>query len=220
MKHDFLIAFKLIGTTCKLWWGDWVNQVLVSLVAVLLSLTVILAPPSLMGIMLEMQDLSLGNRTGIAGFWQGFKRYFGTGWLWGGVNLLALAVLVVNIWFYGNMDSAWSPILVVFLIFLALFWFVMQFYSLGYFFEQEEKSFKLAWKNGFLTVLAAPVFTLVIGVFALLITILSLGTFLPLLVGSPALLALLSLLAVQNRLIEYKKTPVDAEGLDQPGVIN
>ncbi len=204
MKKDFITAFKLIGTTFSIWWNDWVNQVLANLAALLCSMTIILAPAALLGIFQETQDLSSGVRTGIAGFWQGFKRYFWHSLLWGSINLLVIAIVVGNIWFYSSIQSVWAPLLVVLFIILALFWFMVQFYTLGYLFEQEEKSVFLAWRNGFLTILAAPVFTLVLGFFALLISVISLGLVLPLIVGTPSLIALLSLLAVQNRLEVYQ----------------
>ena len=49
--RDLNFALKAIGKAFKLWWGDWANQVLVCLAAVLLSLTVILALPAYIGVL-------------------------------------------------------------------------------------------------------------------------------------------------------------------------
>lgn len=207
MKNDFSTGLNLIGSAFKLWWSDWVNQVLVSLVTVILSLTIILFLPSLMGVFQEVQDLSRGTRTGIIGWWQGFKKYFWKSLLWGFLSLLIFSIIVFNIWFYFNLNTSWSPVLGFFFLFALVIWIVFQFFSLGYFLEQQEKTLKLAWKNGMLTILAAPTFTLTIGTFVVILVVISLGTFIPLLVGSPSLLALLSIFAVKDRLIKYKKIP-------------
>ena len=73
MKDDIKHAFRMIGQAFSLWWGDWVNQVMVSLVSVICSATIILAPAALLGIFQEADDLVKGTRTGIAGWWNGFK---------------------------------------------------------------------------------------------------------------------------------------------------
>ncbi len=205
MKNEFLSAFKIISQSIKLWWGDWVNQVLVSLAATLISLTIILAPAALMGIFQQAQDLTHGTRTGIIGWWQGFKRYFLKGLIWGIVNFLVLTVIVVSVWFYFNLKIGWAPLLMIIVILIGLFWLTLQFYSLGYFFEQQEKSIKLAWKNSFLTILGAPFFSLILGLFNLILTGVSLTTFLPLIIGTPSLLGILNVQAVHDRLVTYQK---------------
>ena len=211
MKDEFRHAFKMIGKAFSLWWGDWVNQVMVSLVAVIFSITIILAPAALLGIFQEADDLVNGTRTGIAGWWKGFKANFARSLLWGFVSLIVFAILGANIWFYYSMDTTWSPLLVGIFSILFLAWYQVQFYTLGFLFNQNEKNLRLAWKNSILTILGAPFFNLIIGSFVLLLSILSFGLILPLMVGTPALLTLLSLLAVRNRLEVYGKLPIAAD---------
>jgi uncharacterized membrane protein YesL len=205
MKDDIKHAIKMIGRAFSLWWGDWVNQVMVSLVAVICSVTIILAPAALLGIFQEADDLVKGTRTGIAGWWKGFKSNFARSLLWGFVSLFVFAILGANIWFYYTLDTSWSPLLVGVFSILVLAWYQVQFYALGYLFNQNEKNLRLAWKNSFLTILGAPFFNFVIGLFILLMSILSLGLILPLMVGTPALLSILSILAVRDRLEVYGK---------------
>jgi uncharacterized membrane protein YesL len=205
MKDDIKHAIKMIGRAFSLWWGDWVNQVMVSLVAVICSVTIVLAPAALLGIFQEADDLVKGTRTGIAGWWKGFKSNFARSLLWGFVSLFVFAILGANIWFYYTLDTSWSPLLVGVFSILVLAWYQVQFYALGYLFNQNEKNLRLAWKNSFLTILGAPFFNFVIGLFILLMSILSLGLILPLMVGTPALLSILSILAVRDRLEVYGK---------------
>lgn len=197
-------AFKLIGQSFKLWWDDWSNGVLVSLVMLLVSLTVILAGPAILGMCAMAADFVDGVRTGIAGWWDGFKRYFWQGIVWGLVNLVLAFLAGSSLWFYTKWTSPWAPLLAIFLIIIGVVWLMVQFLVPGYLLEQDDKSIGLAWKNSFLTLLAAPGFGLVVGVFSLIVFIFSAGTLLPVIVGTGPLLGLLSVLAVRDRLAFYK----------------
>jgi uncharacterized membrane protein YesL len=211
MKDEFLHAFKMIGKAFSLWWGDWVNQVMVSLVSVISSVTIILAPAALMGIFQEADDLVKGTRTGIAGWWKGFKSNFTRSLLWGFITLIVFALLGANIWFYYELETTWSPLLVGLFSILILVWYQVQFYALGYLFNQNEKNLRLAWKNSILTILGAPFFNLIIGFFVLLMSIFSFGLILPLMIGTPALLSILSIVAVRDRLEVYGKLPISTD---------
>ena len=190
-------AFDVIVDSVKLWWKDWVNQVLVSLAMILASLTIILLPAALFGVYQETLDLVHNTRTGIGGWWKGFKQYFLKSLLWGLVNLIVALVLLTNLWFYYYSQVNAAPILVIVTIIMLIFWMVWQFYSLACFFLQEQASLKLAWKNGFIVILKNPLYTLVISLTMLAISILSFYIYIPLILGSIPLLTILSLQAVK-----------------------
>jgi hypothetical protein len=202
-SSEMAVAIKLIGLAFNRIWADWVNQVLISLAMVLASLSVIFAGPALMGVCAASADLADGVRTGIAGWWAGFKRYFWQGLTWGVVNLALGIVFLISLWFYTEIATAWAPLLAVLLIFFGIFWVDVQFYTPGYLIAQEEKSLWLAWKNSLLTVLATPLMTLILGTFAMVITLLSVGLLLPILLGTGPLLGMLSVLAVRDRFAAY-----------------
>lgn len=190
-------AFPVILDAIKIWWKDWANQVLVALVAILLSLTIVLYPLAIFGIYEQALDLTHGIRTGIIGFWKGFKGYWRKSLPWGLLNLLVIAILGFNIWFYRNVDHPIALILMVLMVLLVLTWVIWQFYSVSCFFLQEEKSFKVAWKNGWAIIVLQPGYALVIAVVMLMLLGLSLITFIPLFLGSVPLIAILGLRAVQ-----------------------
>lgn len=190
-------AFSVILDSMKLWWNDWANQVLVALVAILLSLTVVLYPMVLFGIYDQALDLTHGIRTGIIGFWHGVKSYWRKSLPWGLLNLLVLAFLIFNISFYQNTDHPVALVLVILMIVLGFFWLIWQFYTVSCFFLQEEKKLKIAWKNGLAIILLQPGYALVIAIVMLLFLGLSITTFIPLFLGSIPLIAILGLRAVQ-----------------------
>ena len=193
-------AFDVIVDALKLWWRDWVNQVVVSLAAILLSLTIFLAPAAMFGIYQECKDLTHQTRTGLLGFWQGFRSYFRQNLTWGLVNLVIILVLVTNTWFYYKSQFSFAPILTFLMIGLGAFWIIWQSFTLACFYLQEEKTLKLAWKNGLAIMLGQPGYALIIGLTMLAILVLSFSVFIPLFLGSLPLLALLSFRAVQATL--------------------
>jgi uncharacterized membrane protein YesL len=190
-------AFDVIVDAVKLWWSDWGNQVVVSLVAILLSLTVVLFPAALFGIYQESLDLSHRDRTGLIGFWKGFKQYLPKSLGWGGINLIVILVLVTNVWFYYNSLLESAPFLTIVTILMGILWLIWQFFSVSCFFLQEEKSLKVAWRNGFVTVLKQPLYALVISLVMLAVLVLSFTVYIPLVLGSIPLIAILGLKAVQ-----------------------
>jgi len=181
----------------KIWWRDWANQVFVAFAAILLSLTVVLYPMVLFGVYEQALDLTHGIRTGIIGFWHGGKSYWRKSLPWGLLNLLVLALLSLNIWFYQNTDHPVALVLVILMIGLGFFWLIWQFYTVSCFFLQEEKTLKIAWKNGLAIILSQPGYALVIAIVMLVFLGLSITTFIPLFLGSIPLIAILGLRAVQ-----------------------
>lgn len=197
-------AFGLIGESFRLWWDDWANGVLISLAMLLTSLTVILSGPAILGVCAAAADLADGFRTGIAGWWAGFKRFFWQGILWSLVNILLVGLASISLWFYTQWENPWAPLLALILLAMGVLWIFVQFLTPGFLMAQTDKSLGLAWKNSLLTLLAAPGFGLVVGLFSLVIFVLSLATIMPIILGTGWLLALLSVLVVRDRLAYFQ----------------
>lgn len=198
---DLRIGFDAILRALTLWWGDWANQVLVSLSMVLLSLTVVLAVPAYLGVLEQARDLTHGVRTGIAGMWLGFKREIRRSLPWGLLNLAVTAVFGFTLWFYANSSFAFAPALVIFITLIAFFCFIWQYFSFACYTQQEEKKIRLAWKNAWALMLTRPLLILVTGLLGAGLSFVSARYFIPLALGSPALIALLGLTAVQKTLV-------------------
>jgi uncharacterized membrane protein YesL len=197
------VPLQVIGQALRDWWDDWVNMALISLAWLLCWATVVLGPPATFGLYYVTNRLAHGRSLGLRGFIEGGKQYFAKSWLWMLLNLVVAVVLVVNIWFYGQLDADWAAIVQIFPLFLGLAWLVVQFYALPYLMEQKEKSLKLALRNGLLTFLAAPGYTAVVAGVAALLAILSVWLVAPLFLGSPCLIAALGNRAVRERLETY-----------------
>ena len=191
-----------MGESLKLWWSDWANIVLVCLAWILLSLTVLAYPAATFGLYEVSKDLSHGTRTGLGGFWAGFKQHFKAASLWGLVNTVVLLLLGFNLWFYINSSLTLAPALVVVTGAALLLWLLWQFYSLAAFFLQEPQTLKLAWRNGWALLLGRPAFSLPIAAVATILFGLALRYFIPLALGLPTLCSLAGILAVQRYIRE------------------
>ena len=109
-----------------------------------------------------------------------------------------------NTLFYASFPAeVWRvarPVLVA----VGVAWLVVQFYALPYLVIQERKNLLVAWKNGLLTALSAPVYTLVVAGLGLGVGLISLILVAPLALGGPAFVAVLANEAVLERLKTYK----------------
>lgn len=195
-------AFKLIGDSVKLWASDWANQALVGLVALLCSMTIVLLPAATFGVFHQARDLARGNRTGLMGFWAGFKGYWRQNFTWGIVNLLAYAFFIFVIAFYffttSSMNSGVPLGIAGAFIVILVFWSIWQFLTLSCFFLQDDDPFmKLAWKNGLAIFLRMRGFSLTLGVIVFVFSIISVFTFIPLMLAAEGLIAITGVRAVQ-----------------------
>ena len=196
-------AFKLIGNAVRLWANDWANQTLVGLVAFLCSLTIVLLPAATFGVFYQARDLARGNRSGLMGFWAGFKDYWKQSLAWGVVNLLVYAFLVFVIAFYflsmTTLNSGVALGIAGAFVVVLVFWSVWQFLALSCFFLQDDDPFmKLAWKNGLAIFLRLRAYSLSLGVIVFIVSLISVFTFIPLMFGAEGLIAVIGVRAVQE----------------------
>jgi uncharacterized membrane protein YesL len=198
------VPLQVVVQALSDWWDAWINMALISLVWLLCWVTIVLGPPATFGLYYITNQLVHGRSLGLRELLESGRRYFFKSWLWMLLNLLVAAVVVTNIWFYAQFDADWAVIVRVFFTFLGLAWLIIQFYALPYLMEQEEKSLRLALRNGLFTLLAAPVYTAVVAGLAAIIAALSAVVVVPLFLGGPCLIAALGNRAVRERLETYR----------------
>jgi hypothetical protein len=197
-------SLQVAGNAIDDWWHNWVNQFTLNLVWLLSWLTIILGPPVTLGLYHVNERLIYGESLGLPGLVEGSRRYFFVSWLWAIINLLVMAIIVVNYLFYASFTTSWFDLLQGFFILLGLAWLAIQFYALPYLIVQERKHIGLAMRNALFTFLAAPGFSLVLGIVSLLLVFLCLFTVAPLFLGGPCLIVLLGNHAVMDRLEKFK----------------
>ena len=215
-KSKVPASLRVIGRSVVDWWDGWLDMVLVIIVWVFAQVTVVLGPPATFGLYSVAHSMINGESQGVRGMISGGRKYFWKAWIWGLFNILGVVTLIVNFNFYGAVQANWGVYVQGIMIVLGFLWFATQFYALPFFMEQESKSIKVALRNGILTTLAAPFFTLMLAIPVVLVVGVS-GVFvIPLFLGLPGLIPFLGLRAMYNRLETFglrqpEKTPREIE---------
>ena len=198
------VQFNVIRSALVVWFSGWMSWVTLSTLWVLCWLTVVLGPPATFGLVhaanYAVHEVPPTVREAAAGA----RRYFGLSWLWMLGNLLVGVIFWANASFYASFPGDVWRIARPVLIAVGVAWLVVQFYALPYLVIQERKNLLVAWKNGLLTALSAPIYTLVVAGLGLGAGLISLILVAPLALGGPAFVAVLANEAVLERLKTYK----------------
>jgi hypothetical protein len=171
-----------------------------------MALTVVLLPPATAALFEAMHELAAGSAPSFRDFVASVRRWFVVAWLWAvwaGIGLW-LVVLVVRFDPDPTQPGSWLAALFVV---AGLLFAVSLLYVWPFLFLQSEGGLVRAIRNAVLTVLAAPLFGLVI---ALLLSVtVAVGVLLifPLAVFVPGLMGLVASHAVSDRLRAFGKLP-------------
>jgi uncharacterized membrane protein YesL len=183
----------------------WDNVFLVifcSLVWLFLVLLIIPGPPATLALF-EMAE-RIARREHLLEFSDYLRavgRRFGVGWRWGALNILVLAILVIDILVVPRMVSATVAASLQILLAVALAaWIVVNWFALAFLFQQREPSVRQALRNGGVLLLQSPLFTLVIVVITAILLWLSTILIIVNLLFGPMLVALIGTHAVLDRL--------------------
>jgi uncharacterized membrane protein YesL len=195
---------KVIAQAVVDWWDGVFTLAIIGVVWIFCWITVLLGPPATFGLYYVANRLAHGENVGVRGFIDGGRRFFLMSWMWALLNVMAVIALGVNALFYGQIDAVWALGLQVFVLGLGLLWLSIQFYTLPYMMEQDQKQLRLALRNGLITTLAAPVYTLMLLSLSAVLVVLSFVLVFPLIMGAPGLIAALGNHAVLERLEAFE----------------
>jgi uncharacterized membrane protein YesL len=195
-------ALQVIQQSLSDWWHSWLTLAILNTLLVLCWITVVLGPPATFGLYHAAHSLTTTYSTDWREFVAGSKRYFLKSWLWMLVNVAVALLLRISVEFYSQFAE--TTVLLLFALLIGFLWFCAQFYIIPYLMQQEQKQLRLAFRNGFLTLFASPVYTLIL---LLPVTVaLWLGMSFPILfvIGSPAFIVVLGTHAVRQRLKTFR----------------
>lgn len=114
------------------------------------------------------------------------------------INLVALILIVANLYFYAVwLEGDWTTFAVAAWILLGIYWYIAQIYWFPMILELESEKVLLALRNALSLVLVSPGFSLVLAIILFIITILCIGLTIPL----PLFMAVLLLLIINRATI-------------------
>ena len=193
---------RMIWNALKIWWDVWVGLWLFGLVWVLCWATLVLGPPATFGFFHSVRWLMVEKEIRWEHYYQPAKKYFFASWLWFLTNLLVLYIVFSNYVYYSRTTSGVGDILRVIAVGVGILWVAVQFYALPYYVLMDKKSLLIAWKNGLFTILASPMFSLVLWVVLAVVLLLHVMIF-PIFLAGPGLIVLLATTAVENRIQKF-----------------
>jgi len=193
------VIFQAVGD----WWGAWHTMILLTVLLILCWLTIVLGPPSLFAVYYVTNQLTRGENWGFGEFKTGVRLYFWKSWRWMLLNIVVVGLLSFNLFASANFSYGyiWQTVYGLGLV----WWLATQFYTIPYVMQMKDERLVSNLRNGFVTTGAAPLYTLVILAFAVLVLSLSVILILPLFFGWPAMIASLGNRAVRERLETWKK---------------
>lgn len=155
---------------------DSISLIAINLLWFLLTLPLVTAPPAAAGLYYATNRLAHRRSANWRTFFEGFRVHFWLGWRWALANLLVLAVLGVNVWFYGRMGWDWGNWIQSVFLGLSILWGLLQIYTFPLLLEQRDRRVLVAVRNSAVLYLRRPLFS--VGLALVVMLLIGLSTWL------------------------------------------
>lgn len=196
--------FAVLKYALVTWWDSAIPLALYSIIWLLLSITILFFAPAtfvMAYLVAELLDETLPEPRAIL---RSLMTFFLKSWGWFLGNIFVIGLAWINWSFYRGIGEAWSEVLAWFIASIVIFWFGIQFYALPFYMVQEKKSLILAWRNAMFAALASPGYALALWIVIALLIAASIFLVLPIMFGTPALIMIISSVAVRERVRTFK----------------
>ena len=141
-------------------WDEMLYLMIFNVIWLIGTLLIIPWPFVTFGIFAVAYDIGQNKGIKFTTFFSHARRVWKQAYIWGGINLGLLIVLLVNINFYGNIRAQWAEIAQILIIGFTLFWGILQLVALPIYPRLEEPGFKLAMRNAVVVMGRYPLATL------------------------------------------------------------
>ncbi len=132
------------------------DLIVVNLLWALFTLPLITAVPALGALFHATNRLAHGSSAGWRVFWEGFREQFWLSWRWAAINAVAVGVLGVNVWFYGQVDTGWAGAARAAFVILLAVWGELNLFTFPLLLEQSDQRFGTALRNSAVMLLRQP----------------------------------------------------------------
>jgi uncharacterized membrane protein YesL len=126
----------------------------------LISLPIVTIFPALAGLYYATNRLGHQRSADRHTIIEGFRAYFWISWRWGLMNVLVVAILMVNIFYYGVANTDLANVARVVLITILLLWIMVQIFTFPLLIEQDDKRLRTALRNSLVILIKRPLFCL------------------------------------------------------------
>ncbi len=203
---------RILGRAARRWWYDWTVIVIVCPLWLLAQLFIITGPPATATLYALMGSTAESHYYGPAEAWAAFKEMFWPAWRWALVNLFVWGVGAFNLLYYWpEVGAGWLALRLAWIGALSV-WLALNLFYWPFRLAQSDKSMRNTYANAGRFLLLNPLSALVLSVVCAGVLALSVVTVIPLVLGAPAWVALVGILAVEQAL-ERRGRPDEAKHL-------
>ena len=193
-------ALSVVARAFRLWWRDFALLVILNLAWLALQIPIFTGPPATAAVYVLARRLAREETVRPRDVWVAMQALFWPAWRWGALNIVIVAVIVVNFAAYREASGGlWTALRLVWGT-AALLWCAVNLVYWPFWLAQEDKRLTTTLRNGLLLYLKAPGFGLTLLLVCALIIGLSVSTTIPAAAGLMVWLALISVLAVETEL--------------------
>jgi uncharacterized membrane protein YesL len=133
----------------------------------------LLIGPASAGLLAVSHRIVEGRVASVSDFVAGMRTYRVLSWKVYGVWITVLIVLLVNLYFYAQMTTPLGVFLTMLFLYLALAWCALLLYLGPLLILQEQRRLRLMLRNALVMSFGRPVFTLVLAILVVIVTLLS-----------------------------------------------
>jgi uncharacterized membrane protein YesL len=182
-------AFVVMGRTLKAVYDDLFLCVFLSLIWWGGTILIVTAAPATVGVNHVANRIANYKRVDTSFFWEGARTNVGRGWLLYLISLLVPFIIFTSVLFYLS-TTGWLRILGFVCVWLFIFVLMIGQYYFPLFWQQDEPNIRLILRNAVLLALQHPLYTLLMLIFNLLLIGVSVAITLPVLLLTPAVIAI------------------------------
>lgn len=174
--------------------------ILANLLSIALSLPIVTIPAAYAGLCRLSHTAQTSHTTTIGEFWSGFRAALGRGIIVGLLNVVVIAILIVNFLTYRNQTGALFVALRAAWVIILIGWVGVQLYLWPMLDEMEPATLASGFRNAALMVSLNPVFSLTLLTIIGVLVVISTALAVPWLLITGSLFACISNAAVLDRL--------------------
>ena len=214
-----ILAVLLSFAMAEAWQAGY--GTLAIILAIMGLLPLLLLPPATAGLWNAANRVAEELAISWSDYWEGFRRYFWKSLVLAFVNILVLAILGANVWFYapGNnpwgLDSGLSMAIQIFFAIMIGVWLIYQMYPLAMLLEQTDQRLRTAFRNAGVLLITRPGFAILIGL--ALAVVIAISTYFIILwfLITLSLTAVVCNKVVKHLLIPHRERAEEAEAEDK-----
>src|SRR3954464_729176 len=199
-------AFVVMGRTLKAVYDELFLCVFLSLIWWAGTILIVTAAPATSGLHHVANRIANYKRVDTSFFWEGARSYVGRGWLLYLINLVVPIIIFTSVLFYLS-TTGWLRILGFVCVWLFVFVLMISQYYYPLFWQQDEPNIRLVLRNSVLLSLQHPLYTFLILIFNILLIGLSVAITLPILLLTPAVIAISANFALTGMLQDVGLAP-------------